>query len=1110
MRRTGSATDPLWYQDAVIYELHVRGFADANQDGIGDFRGLIEKLDYLQDLGITCIWLLPFFPSPLKDDGYDIADYTAVHPAYGTLDDFRDFLNGAHARGIQVLIELVINHTSDQHPWFQAARTAPPGSPQREFYVWSDSDTRYAGARIIFTDTEKSNWTWDSEARAYYWHRFFSHQPDLNYDNPAVLEEIIRVMRFWLDLGVDGLRLDAIPYLVEREGTSCENLPEAHTIIKRLRAALDEQHANRMILAEANQLPRDVLAYFGDGDECHMAFHFPLMPRLFMALRLEDRQPVTEILAETPPLPAGCQWGLFLRNHDELTLEMVTDDERAYLYLAYGTDPRMRVNVGIRRRLAPLLENNRRRIELLNSILFSFPGTPILYYGDEIGMGDNIYLGDRNGVRTPMQWSADRNGGFSRVNPSRLYSPVIMDPVYGYEAVNVESQQGDPSSLLNWTKHMIALRKLFQVFGRGSIEFLHPANRKILAYRRTNGAEQILCVANLSRFAQPFELDLAPLAGMTPIEMLGYGEFPRIGRTPYPLTLGPYGFLWFELHGKPEMVGAVPHRAEAVPVLAAEVAAGWMALFNAPNTALLEQTILPNYLPRQRWFGAKSRPIQRCQVEDRLPLDEQSGVLLVAVHLDNDDRDTYVLPLALAAGEEADRVRETRPGAVLCALDHGAGILYEALARDATCRRLYELVHGGEIRGARGTLHGMPGRPLQAAPENGSAFAITRLEGDWSNSSTILGDQFILKLYRRLAEGPQPDCELTRYLTEELAFPGVPAYAGQLDYRSGERPSATIALLSRFVPDQVDAWRWMQEELGRFYERALTRPAPPAFPGSHLAGLGAWFRISETGLTDELDELLGISDEAAAGLGRRTAELHLALARPTADPAFSPEPMTRDDVRELAAQIRQSGGIALEMLKDAFPELPDDTVEPASRLLAWRGRLWQQVEQLPALLSDLSSRPAKIRIHGDYHLGQVLRVGTEFVIIDFEGEPLRPLTERRAKQPPLRDIAGMLRSFGYVAEVALQAHVARRPADRERLTPWAEIWEASVSGLFLKHYLETARGTVLLPADREPVGRLLEAYLLDKALYELRYELDHRPSWVGIPVKGLLGLLEGR
>jgi len=548
MKAPGSAQDRLWFKDAIIYELHVRAFFDSNGDGIGDFQGLTQRLDYLQDFGVTCLWLLPFFPSPLRDDGYDISDYLNVHPDYGTLDDFRAFLDAAHQRNMQVMIELVINHTSDQHPWFQRARLAPAGSVERDFYVWSDTDKKYQQARIIFTDTEKSNWTWDPIANAYYWHRFFSHQPDVNYDNPLVLEEVQKAMRYWLDMGVDGLRLDAIPYLVEREGTNCENLAETHAIVKQLRRGMDEHHANRMILAEANQWPTDVRAYFGEGDECHMAFHFPLMPRMFMALRLEDRLPVTDIIAQTPAIPESCQWGLFLRNHDELTLEMVSDEERDYMYLAYSTDPRMRVNVGIRRRLAPLMDNNRRRIELLNSLLFSFPGTPILYYGDEIGMGDNIYLGDRNGVRTPMQWNGDRNAGFSRATPAKLFNPVIMDPVYGYATINVEAQESDPSSLLSWMRNMIALRKIFRVFGRGSIEFLNPENKKILAYLRRMENEEILCVANLSRFPQPVALDLAKFEGMKPIEMMGYVEFPPIGSQPYALSLGAYDFLWFELH----------------------------------------------------------------------------------------------------------------------------------------------------------------------------------------------------------------------------------------------------------------------------------------------------------------------------------------------------------------------------------------------------------------------------------------------------------------------------------------------------------------------------------------------------------------------------------
>ncbi len=547
MRRSASAADPLWYKDAIIYEVPVKSYCDGNGDGIGDFQGLQGKLDHLQTLGVTCLWLLPFFPSPLKDDGYDIADYVNVHPSYGTLDDFKRFLDAAHQRQLQVVVELVLNHTSDQHPWFQRARSAALGTPERDYYVWSDTDQRYGDARIIFVDAERSNWTWDPEARAYYWHRFFHHQPDLNYDNPAVVREMVGVLDFWLDLGVDGFRLDAVPYLVERDGTSCENLDATHAIIKAIRQHLDARGPGRLLLAEANQPPAEVRTYFGDGDECHMAYHFPLMPRIFMGLHLEDRKPIVDVMEHTPQIPPTCQWALFLRNHDELTLEMVTDDERDYMYLAYSLDPQARLNLGIRRRLAPLVGNSRRRIELLNALLFSFPGTPILYYGDEIGMGDNLYLGDRNGVRTPMQWTSDRNAGFSRADPERLYSPIIMDAVYGYQGVNVEAQESDNASLLHWMRNMIRLRRLFKVFGRGAIEFLQPENLKVLAYVRRFDEDVILCVANLSRSAQPAELDLQAFVGSVPVEMLGYTEFPPITAAPYFLTLGPYGFYWFEL-----------------------------------------------------------------------------------------------------------------------------------------------------------------------------------------------------------------------------------------------------------------------------------------------------------------------------------------------------------------------------------------------------------------------------------------------------------------------------------------------------------------------------------------------------------------------------------
>ena len=540
------AAEALWYKHAIVYEVHIRAFHDSNADGIGDIPGLIEKLPYLQDLGVNCLWLLPMYPSPLKDDGYDIADYYAIHPDYGTLQDFERLVREAHFRGIRVLTELVINHTSDQHPWFQEARR-DPRSPKRNWYVWSDTDDRYRGARIIFLDTEKSNWTWDPLAQQYFWHRFFSHQPDLNYDNPEVQEAIVDVMRFWLRMGVDGFRVDAVPYLFEREGTNCENLPETHAYLKRLRATIDREFPGRVLLAEANQWPSDVRVYFGEGDEFQMGFHFPVMPRLYMAVRREERTPIVEIMQQTPEIPETCQWAIFLRNHDELTLEMVTDEDRDYMYREYATDPRMRINLGIRRRLAPLMDNGRRRIELMHSLLFSLPGTPVLYYGDEIGMGDNIYLGDRNGVRTPMQWTGDRNAGFSRGDNARLYAPLIADPVYGYQAINVEAQERSRSSLLNWLKRLIRIRQRYPLFGTGRVRWTNPDNRKVLAFVREEGDQAILVVCNLSRFAQPAQIDLSEFKGRTPVELIGETPFPRIGDQVYQLSMGPYMFLWFRL-----------------------------------------------------------------------------------------------------------------------------------------------------------------------------------------------------------------------------------------------------------------------------------------------------------------------------------------------------------------------------------------------------------------------------------------------------------------------------------------------------------------------------------------------------------------------------------
>ncbi|MGO8719826.1 MAG: maltose alpha-D-glucosyltransferase [Acidobacteriaceae bacterium] len=1104
LKQAGSALDPLWYKDAIIYELHVKAFEDANNDGIGDFQGLLGKLDYLQELGITCIWLLPFFASPLRDDGYDIADYLAVHPSYGTLEDFQTFLQAAHDRGLQVMIELVVNHTSDQHAWFQRARLAPPGSPERDYYVWSDTDEKYKDARIIFTDTEKSNWTWDPVAKAYYWHRFFSHQPDLNYDNPLVLEEVLRIMRFWLDMGVDALRMDAIPYLVERDGTNCENLPETHAVMKKIRAEIDALYENRIILAEANQWPADVRPYFADGDECHMAFHFPLMPRIYMALRQEDRLPITEIMAQTPPIPDNCQWGLFLRNHDELTLEMVSDDERDYMYIAYSADPRMRINIGIRRRLAPLLDNNRRRIELLNSILFSFPGTPILYYGDEIGMGDNIYLGDRNGVRTPMQWTADRNAGFSRAVPAKLYSPVVMDPIWGYEAVNVEAQQGDSSSLLNWMRNLIALRKLFRVFGRGALKILDPANRKVLAYVREAGDEIVLCVANLSRFAQPAQLDLSEYDGMVPVEMLGYVEFPAISRQPYSVTLAPYGFLWLELHPSPDTATVQP---EDSALLVGEPS-DWRSLFLDGNLRKLEESILPTYLPRHRWFGNKSSTIRSTSVSDWGKID-QGGTIFCLVHVEYESgkADRYFLPVAVAFGEAARTLRDASPSSILSTVlsPGGEGVLYDATYDPASCTQLLAIIADSTAFAMQqGNVQGAPSsalRGLLAQKPAQKSLPPTRSSAEQSNTSILFGDRLMMKLFRHPEPGLNPDCEIGRYLTEETRFKNIPPFGGSIEYTNQADAPTTLCMLQGLVANQGDGWQWMLEELERYYENYAQEIIPPDELDRLVATTSAPLGVARCSAFAR--EHAGVALDAAAVLGRRTAEMHAALASPKTNAAFAPEPLSKEYFDNLQASINAQAAHAYDLLRKTMAGLADDTVEIAALLLSHRTRI---LDGLGA--SSIGSIDGqRTRIHGDYHLGQVLRVKTDFVILDFEGEPARSLEVRRMKHSPLKDVAGMLRSFNYAAWAALMRYSSRRPEDQSRLEPWARLWDQSTTAEFLHAYMETMAGSRLIPANPSAQWSLLNLYLLEKAFYELVYELNSRPNWVKIPLMGVTALL---
>ncbi len=1110
MKKAGSATDPLWYKDAIIYEIHIRAFMDSNADGIGDFPGLLSKLDYLQDLGVTCLWLLPFFPSPLRDDGYDIANYVDVNPSYGTLNDFKQVLDAAHQRGMQVMIELVINHTSDQHPWFKASRLAPKGSPERDMYVWSDTDKLFEGVRIIFTDTEKSNWTWDDVAHQYYWHRFFSHQPDLNFDNPRVMEEVLNAMRFWMDMGVDGLRLDAIPYLVERDGTSCENVPETHDKIKEIRAVIDAEYSNRLVLAEANMWPADVRPYFGDGDECNMAFHFPLMPRIYMALRQEDRLPITDIMAETPPIPDSCQWGLFLRNHDELTLEMVTNDERDYMYLAYSADPRMRINVGIRRRLAPLVDNNRRRIELLNSLLLSFPGTPILYYGDEIGMGDNIYLGDRNGVRTPMQWNSDRNAGFSTAVPAKLYFPVIMDPIWGYQSINVEAQQSDQSSLLHWTRNMIALRKLFHVFGRGTQEFLNPDNRKILAYLRRyeeDGlSETVLCVANLSRFSQPVSLDLSRFAGMIPVEMLGYVTFPTISAQPYPLTLAPYSFLWLELQPAPQSPepAEVPLDSEGEPILNL-LSQGIDGLLTDPGLSLLQE-LLATYLTHQRWYGAKSRNIKAISVVDSVALPTLNAVLIfLQLSYDDDTTSVYQLGLTLTTGEAAETIRASDPASIVATVTTSSGpaILHDAVAHEDVRQAILHLIEtNAELPTRNGVLVGR--RSNAFAEVRGADPLPARIaSAEQSNTSILYDAKLILKLFRRLQPGENPDTEIGRFLTETAHFPRIAHFLGDITLHPKGGEPTTVSMLQGLVENEGDGWQWTLDELARYYENVATLLVP-----QNASTPPALFSEAET--PPSAREHAALSLDAAALLGRRTAEMHLALATPTQNPDFLAEPFTTADLVADADRIDAQLSLTLAALKRGMFQLTETIADNAALVLSRRIELFARARAIAsATPADAGQR---IRIHGDYHLGQVLRSRNDYVILDFEGEPARSLAVRRAKQSPLKDVAGMLRSFSYAAYSALNSFTQRRPpnseTDARNLEAWATLWQNAVSTEFLRAYQLTISETnpELIPQPSQS-QLLLNAYLLEKSLYELLYELDNRPTWVRIPLTGILTLL---
>jgi maltose alpha-D-glucosyltransferase / alpha-amylase len=1095
----------LWYKDAIIYELHIKAFYDSNADGIGDFNGLLSKLDYLEDLGVTAIWLLPFYPSPLRDDGYDISDYYRINPSYGDIRSFRRFLREAHKRNLKVITELVINHTSDEHPWFQRARKSKRGSAYRNYYVWSDDPDKYKDARIIFKDFEKSNWTWDNEANQYYWHRFYSHQPDLNFDNPKVQKEIFKVLDYWLDMGVDGFRLDAVPYLFERENTNCENLDETHVFLKKLRAHVDSKYSGKLLLAEANMWPEDSAAYFGDGDECHMNYHFPIMPRMFMALKMEDRYPLTDIFDQTPEIPETCQWAMFLRNHDELTLEMVTDEERDYMYKVYTKDPKAKINLGIRHRLAPLLDNNRRKIELMNYLLFSLSGTPVLYYGDEIGMGDNFYLGDRDGVRTPMQWTADRNAGFSNANPQKLYLPVILDPEYQYEAVNVETQQSNSSSLFWWTKRVIGMRKQFKAFSRGTINFLSPSNAKVLAFLRCYKEENILVIANLSRYSQSVELDLHDFRKYTPVEVFSNNKFPKIKEAPYQITLGPHGYYWFLL------VQPVPSQARIddthVPKMKV---AKYGDLFNPSNAKVLTGKLIRNYIKTCRWFGGKARLIREIGISEAIHFTfhhEHFSWLIIEVKYIEGLPEFYQLPVSFASREYEALLREESVQSIIAPVTIGdtQGILYDAVYSRLFREAVYEyMTKRRKIKEKGGELVfyvNAEFKRAQKTEQEVREFHSRILSAEQSNTSIIFNRKYFFKLYRKLDRVINPDVEILRFLTEKTSFRNIPRYMGGIEHLQAKQPAMVMGMMQEMVENQGDAWDYAADELNRYFERILAFPDFRNIP--QLKG-----RLEEPDsfsvLDEEIKEIMGIAVfERMSLLAKRTAEMHNSLAS-SSEPDFEPEAFSLHYQRSLFSSLQSLTRSSFQSLEQNMACITDPVKEEARGLLAIKNDILTRMK----MIHSRKFNSLKIRNHGDFHLGQVLFTGKDFFIIDFEGEPARSFSERRLKRSPLRDVAGMVRSFHYAAYSALFNYSAIRQDDFDILEKWAELWYHYISGTYLKTYTEALGATRLIPDNKEDLKTMLDTYILEKAVYELGYELNNRPDWVIIPIKGIYYIMK--
>lgn len=1092
-----------WYKDAIIYELHIKAFMDHNGDGVGDFIGLLHRLDYLEDLGVTAIWLLPFYPSPLRDDGYDIADYYNINPSYGKLSHLKKFIKAAHDRDMKVITELVLNHTSDQHPWFQRSRRAPKGSPEREYYVWSDDPKKYKDVRIIFQDYEASNWTWDPLAKQYYWHRFFHHQPDLNFDNPRVQEEVFKILDYWLDMGVDGFRLDAVPYLFEREGTNCENLPETHEFLKKIRKHVDENYTGKMLLAEANMWPEDSAAYFGDGDECHMNYHFPIMPRMFMALQMEDRYPITDIFDQTPDIPNTCQWAIFLRNHDELTLEMVTDQERDYMYKVYAKNPKAKINLGIRHRLAPLMDNNRKKIELINYLLFSMPGTPVIYYGDEIGMGDNYYLGDRDGVRTPMQWSPDRNAGFSEGNPQQLYLPLILDPEYHYGAVNVETQKGNSSSLLWWMKRVINMRKKFKAFSRGNIVFLHPENSKVLAFTRTYQGEIILVVVNLSRFSQSAEIDLKEYAGYTPMEVFSKNEFPVVqSQQDYSFTLSPHAYHWFLLKKENSDAAA----GTALPAVKLE---SWEEVERAAFRQKLENDLLPAYLYRSEWFVDRQRKIHDVKIIDQLkmPINGHDGYLMI-LQVDYESSLPSLYQIGLTFGEQSDLYRNGLPtsGGLIATADMGgiSGVLYDGLLDADLPRQLMAKVAANKkVKSANGRIRFKGNKPLSNYFQNTEEVRTKTLLSSYHNNISVLFDNaYYLKLYRKLDRSINPDLEINRFLSKEKSFPHIPRLTGSIKLQLKEE-TITLGMAQKAIDHQSDSWTYLRDDLRRFYEEVQS--------SSHLkltsrkkGSLSAPIAYEEIP-NEELKLLMGaVTAERVRLLGKRVAKLHLAMVGEEGEPDFGPEVFSLHYQRSLFSAFQSKVRRAYQHLNKHYKNIPEQLRGEVEQVWSLKREVLSVLKQIYKKKIDI----AKIRIHGDLHLGQVLFTGRDFVFVDFEGEPSLRYSERRLKRAALEDVASMIRSFHFVAYEGLLNNNNLRTEEKLEMQAWAEKWYHYMSQIFIKAYLIRAKSDLLVPDSEEDLRRLIDVFLLERMLVELDQELKPPYRRLKVPLSGILGIMK--